>query len=143
MTIAEKQEEIIENFKLLDNWEDRFRYIMDLGREMPPFLEEWRTEDNKLSGCQSQVWLHSKFENNVVILHADSDSALVKGLIAILLFVYSHETPQEILQHPPEFFDKIGLKKQLTLNRANGLAAMIKQIKLFALAYQNAENKPE
>ena len=143
MTIAEKQAEIIEDFSFLEEWEERFKFVMDLGKEMADFPEELRTEDNKLHGCQSQVWLHGRLEDDRVHFHADSDSALVKGLVALLLTVYSGERPDDILTHPPTFLEKIGMNKHLTPNRANRLAAMIKQIRVYALGFQQVLDKQQ
>lgn len=136
MTIDEKINEIIDNFSLLSDWEERFKYVMDLGRDLPPLPSEQRTDDYKLNGCQSQVWLHAEMTNGRLYFLADSDSMLVKGLVALLIRVYSDETPQTILNTPPAFLEKLGMQQHLTPNRANGLAAMIKQIRVYALGYQ-------
>ena len=132
--------EIIENFELLDQWDDRYRYIIELGRNLPELPEDARTEANKVRGCQSQVWLVAERVPATGSLHlqADSDAILVKGLIALVLRLYDHRPAQEILDNPPEVFERIGLQKFLTPGRANGLYAMVARIRSLAEAWATA-----
>lgn len=127
-SIAEVQQELIDDFQYLDDWMDRYRYIIDLGRALPPFPEEWMTDELKVRGCQSQVWLKPETKNGRLIFHAMSDAAIVTGLIAILLKIYSDRTPAEILATPPSFIEGIGLDEHLSPSRSNGLHSMIKTI---------------
>lgn len=133
----EIQDQIIKQFSDFENWEDKYKHLIKLGRELSDFPEEFRLEDNKVNGCQSQVWLFPKFENQKVTYHADSDAMIVRGLIALLLQIYSNQFPDDILATNPDFFQKIGLDRHLSMNRANGLAAMVKQIKMYALAFKS------
>lgn len=129
MSIADNQAEIVELFGMLDDWQDRYRMIIELGRELTGLTEAQKTDVNKVKGCQSQVWLISKLDDQGHLhLEADSDAAIVRGLIAILLKVFSGQTPAAILAARPQFIDDIGLSKHLSQNRANGLSAMIKKI---------------
>jgi cysteine desulfuration protein SufE len=127
--IQQAQNELIEDFKIFDNWMDRYQYIIDLGKKLPEFPEEWKTEENRIHGCQSQVWL--KTESSPARLHfqAISDSAIVSGLISILTRVYSDRDPQEIVATPPDFITAIGLDQHLSPTRSNGLNSMIKVIR--------------
>ncbi|MBI1318550.1 MAG: SufE family protein [Candidatus Hydrogenedens sp.] len=134
-SIAEKQADITASFQAIDDWESRYRKIIQLGKALPDMPEERKTEDNKVKGCQSQVWLHAALENGRLVFQADSDAAIVRGLIALLLEVYSGQTPAEILAADQTFIDDIGLIEHLSQTRSNGLSAMIKQIKYYALAY--------
>ncbi|MBU0560386.1 MAG: SufE family protein [Bacteroidetes bacterium] len=136
MTIQEAHSSIVEDFENLGDWEEKYKYIIELGRSLPAFPEDYRTAKNKIEGCQSQVWMNSKFEKGKVFFEADSDAMIVKGLIAILLKVYSGFTPDEILSTPPEFMKKIGIDNHLSLTRKNGLGAMLKQIKMYAVAFK-------
>jgi cysteine desulfuration protein SufE len=140
-TVAEKQAEIIERFNAIADWEARYREIIALGKKLPPLPEELRTESNKVKGCQSQVWLAPKLENGCVHFQADSDAAIVRGLVALLLEVYSGHPPAEILAADETFVDRIGLIEHLSQTRSNGLSAMIKQIKYYALAYNAILNR--
>lgn len=141
MSIKETQEKIIAEFDQLIDWEDKYKRIIDLGREMPVLDESLKTEKYKLSGCQSQVWINAKLENGKIIFEADSDAAIVKGLIAILIKVYSNNSPEEILTNPPTFLEKIGIDKHLSPTRKNGLGAMMKQIQMYALAFKALNQK--
>ena len=134
-SIGQVQEEIVEEFELLGDWTERYKYIADLGRGLPPFPENERLDENKVKGCQSQVWLFGHLESGHVIFDADSDALIVRGLIALALRVYSGRTPEEILATPPEFVNRIGMSEHLSANRANGLQAVIKQIKRYALVF--------
>jgi len=136
MTIREAQEKIIEEFEQYTEWEDRYKRIIEYGKQLPPFNENLKTEKNKLSGCQSQVWITARLEGGKIFFEADSDASIVKGLIALLIKVYSNHTPDEILSNPPDYFRKIGIDNHLSPTRKNGLAAMMKQIQMYALAYK-------
>lgn len=135
MNISEIQEEIIDEFSMFDDWEERFQYVIDLGKTLPLIAAEYKTDENTIKGCQSKVWLHSEIKDGKVVFTADSDAIITKGIIAILIRVFSHQTPEEILSANTDFIDEIGLKEQLSPTRANGLVSMIKQIKMYALAY--------
>lgn len=133
-SIKEIQNDIIEEFALFDDWMQRYEYIIDLGKNLPLIAAQFKSEDNLIKGCQSRVWLHAEEKDGVVYFKADSDAILTKGVIAILIRVFSAHTPQEILEADTDFIDKIGLKEHLSPTRANGLTAMVKQIKMYALA---------
>lgn len=135
MTIAEKQAEIIAEFENLSDWEARYQKIIERGKALPELAEVYRTEKNKVKGCQSTVWLHAELEGDKVKFLGDSDAMIVRGLVALVLYVYSGETPVTILATPPDFIAKTGLGSHLSQTRANGLAAMIKQIKNYAIAF--------
>lgn len=127
--LAETQQQLVSAFQMFDDWTDRYRYIIDLGRKLPRFPAEWQTPENILHGCQSQVWLKSTKQGDRLRFHAISDSAIVSGLIAILLKLYDNRTPQEILATPPDFIGGIGLDKHLSMTRSNGLHAMLQAIR--------------
>lgn len=135
MTINETQDEIIADFELFDDWEEKYEYIIDLGKKLPPMAEEYKTEENIIKGCQSVVWLHAKKEGNKVVFEADSQAIIVKGLVSMLLHVLSNHTPEEILNANLYFIDKVGLTSHLAQTRSNGLASMVKQMKTYALAF--------
>lgn len=137
-TIDELQDEVIEDFSQVDDWMDRYQMLIDLGEELPPMEEEYKTQQNLIDGCQSQVWLQADMtEDGKIVFSADSDALIVKGIIALLLKVISGHTSDEILQSELYFIDRIGLKDHLSPTRSNGLLAMVKQIKMYALAYKN------
>ena len=136
MTIEEIQKEIIEDFDLFEDWMQRYEFIIDTGKSLPLISDQNKSDDNLIKGCQSKVWLHADYENGKLIFSADSDAILTKGIISLLLRVYSQQTPKNILEADPFFIDEIGLKEHLSPTRANGLLSMVKQIKLLALAYQ-------
>jgi cysteine desulfuration protein SufE len=127
--IQQAQDELIEDFRIFDNWMDRYQYIIDLGKNMPPFPDEWRTEENRVHGCQSQVWLKTNRSDGKMSFQAISDSAIVSGLIAILTRVYSERSPEEIIATPPDFIKAIGLDQHLSPTRSNGLNSMIQVIR--------------
>ena len=127
--IQQAQDDLIEEFQLFDNWLDKYQYLIDLGRKLPDFPDQFRTDDNKLHGCQSQVWLHATESSGNLKFHAISDSAIVSGLIAVLLRVYTNRSPQEILATEPDFINAIGLDEHLSPTRSNGLHAMIDAIR--------------
>lgn len=135
MNIKDIQDEIIDEFSMFDEWDERYQYVIDLGKSLPLIEEQFKTEDNIIKGCQSKVWLHAEQENGKVVFTADSDAILTKGLIAIMIRVFSGQKPADILEANTAFVDEIGLKEHLSPTRANGLVSMIKQIKMYALAY--------
>jgi len=137
MTIKEIQEEIIDEFSMFEDWMERYEYIIDLGKSMPLIKDEFKTDSNLISGCQSKVWLHSEIEGDKIKFTTDSDAILTKGIVALLLRVFNNQKPKDILDTDLYFVDKIGLKEHLSPTRANGLVSMIKQIKLYALAFQS------
>jgi cysteine desulfuration protein SufE len=134
--ILQKQAQLVEEFEALPEWEARYKRIIDIARTLAPLPDEHRTDANKVRGCSSTVWLHASYAGGRVAFLADSDAVLVRGLIALLLRVYSGHTPDEILAAPPEFIEELGLNAHLSPNRANGLSAMVKQIKAYALAFR-------
>lgn len=136
MTIQEIQAEIIEEFEFLEDWMERYEHIIALGKSLPLIDKQHQTDDNIINGCQSKVWIHAEKLDDKIIFTADSDAILTKGIIALLLRVYSNQTPETILNTELDFIDKIGLKEHLSPTRANGLLAMIKQIKLYALVFK-------
>jgi cysteine desulfuration protein SufE len=140
MTITEIQDEIIDEFAMFDDWQERYQYMIDLGKTLPLINPEYKTEDNIITGCQSKVWVHAKMNNDKVEFTADSDAIITKGIIAILIRVFSNQHPKDIIEGNTEFIDKIGLKEHLSPTRANGLVSMIKKIKMYALAYQTQLN---
>ena len=135
MTIKDIQDDIVEEFAMFDDWDERFQYVIDLGKSLPLIDEKYKTDENTIKGCQSKVWLHADREDGKVVFTADSDAIITKGIIAILIRVFSNQSPQEILNADTEFINEIGLKDHLSPTRANGLVSMIKQIKMYALAY--------
>ena len=135
MTINEIQDEIIDEFSGLDDWMDKYQLLIDLGNEQPPLDEQYKTESNLIDGCQSRVWLQADYENGVIHFQAESDALIVKGIVSLLIRVLSDHTPREILDADLYFIDEIGLKEHLSPTRSNGLLAMIKQIRSYALAF--------
>jgi len=136
MTIESIQNELVDEFMLFDDWMQRYEHMIELGKSLPLIDPKYKTEDKLIKGCQSRVWLHSEIKNGKVILTADSDAIISKGIIAILIRVFSNQTPDAILNASTDFIDAIGLKEHLSPTRANGLVSMIKQIKLDAMAYK-------
>lgn len=134
MSIVEIENEIIEEFEMFEQWDDKYQYIIDLGKSLAPMKEEWKTEDRLIKGCQSRVWLFSQLEDGKIVFNADSDAIITKGVVALLVRVLSGHSAKEIVDAPLEFIDKIGLKQHLSPTRANGLVSMVKQMKLDALA---------
>jgi len=133
--IKEIQEEIIEEFEVFDDWMQKYEYLIDLGKELPLINEKHKTEDNLIKGCQSRVWLYAEEKNGKIIYTADSDAIMTKGIIAILIRILSNQAPPEITGANLNFINEIGLKEQLSPSRANGLFSMIKQMKLYAIAF--------
>lgn len=142
MTIKQIQENIIADFSFFEDWEERYSYMIDLGKSLPLIDPQYKTEQYLIKGCQSQVWLHSQYKDGKIFFTADSDAIITKGIVAILISVFSGHTPTEILSADMKFIDKIGLKEHLSPTRANGLVSMMQQIQWYAKAYQLA-NKNE
>ena len=136
MTIKEIQEEIIDEFSMFDDWMERYEYIIELGKSLPIINDDFKLEENLIKGCQSKVWLYSELENDTIKYTADSDAILTKGIVALLLRVFSEQKPKDILAAETGFIDDIGLKEHLSPTRANGLVSMVKQIKMYAIALQ-------
>ncbi len=136
MTIREIQEEIIDEFEMFDDWMERYEHLIELGKSLPMIDQQYKVDENIIKGCQSKVWLHSQLQGDKILYTADSDAILTKGLVALLLRVFTEQTPQDILAADTAFIDEIGLKEHLSPTRANGLVSMLKQIKLYAIAQQ-------
>lgn len=136
MSINELQDQIIEEFSLLGEWMDRYSYLIELGNGLNNFSEEYRTNQNLIEGCQSKVWLHAELKDGKIFFFADSDAIIVKGIVALLIKVLDGRTPSEILDADLYFIDKVGLKEHLSPTRSNGLVAMVKQMRMYALAYK-------
>jgi cysteine desulfuration protein SufE len=135
MNIKQIQEEIVDEFSMFDDWMQRYEYIIDLGKKLPLIGEKFKTEDNIIKGCQSKVWLKGEQKDDKIVFTADSDAILTKGIIAILIRVFSGQKSSDILNADMDFIDEIGLKEHLSPTRANGLVSMIKNIKMYALAF--------
>lgn len=138
-TIQETEDEIVDEFALFDNWEDKYEYIIDLGKKLEPLDAQFKIDENKIKGCQSQVWFIADERDGSIYFKADSDAVIVRGLASMLIRVLSGHTPQEILDAKLEFIDKIGMKNHLAQTRSNGLLSMVKQMKNYALAYKMKE----
>ena len=134
-TINDIQDEIIEEFAGLDDWMDKYQLLIDMGNEQQPLPEQYKTEQNLIDGCQSRVWLQADYEDGVINFRAESDALIVKGIVSLLIRVLSGHTPQEILDADLYFIDEIGLKEHLSPTRSNGLLAMVKQMRAYALAF--------
>lgn len=141
MHIDERINSIVERFQSFEQWEDRYRDIIKLGKGLNGLNEEDKQEKYRIKGCQSQVWLKASLNEGKVFLNADSDAVLVKGIVALLINVYSDSTPEEILSHRPDFLNEIGITEHLSMNRTNGLASMVKQIQMYALAFKALMDK--
>ena len=139
MSIETIQNEIVDEFSMFDDWMERYEYMIELGKSLPLIDSKYKTDDNIIKGCQSKVWLHADFDKDKVIFTADSDAIITKGIVAILIRVFTNQTPQTILEANTNFIDAIGLKEHLSPTRANGLLSMIKQIKMYAIAYQTQQ----
>lgn len=140
MTIHEIQEEIIEEFSMFDDWTQRYEYMIELGRSLPLIEDRYKDEDHIIKGCQSKVWVHAELQDDKLVFTADSDAIITKGIIAILVRAFSNQKPVDIIEADTRFIDTIGLKEHLSPTRANGLVNMIKQLKLYAVAYQTQLN---
>ncbi len=141
MTINEQQDEVIEEFSEFTDWMDKYQMLIDLGNELDVLNEKYKTESNLIDGCQSRVWLQCDYTDGKLVFTADSDALIVKGIIALLIRVINNHTPQEILDADLYFIDKIGLKEHLSPTRSNGLLAMVKQVRMYALAYKTKESE--
>ena len=135
-SIQQIQDQIIDEFEFFQDWSEKYQYLIDLGKNLPNFNDNNRIDSNLIKGCQSKVWLHAELNKDKINFTADSDAIITKGIIAILLRVFSGHHPTEIIESDTEFVDKIGLKEHLSPSRANGLGSMIKQLKMYAIAYQ-------
>jgi cysteine desulfuration protein SufE len=140
MTITDIKNDIIEEFAMFDDWEERYQYMIDLGKTLPLIDPQYKTDDNIIKGCQSKVWVHADMKDDKVVFTADSDAIITKGIIAILIRVFSQQHPKDIIDADTDFIDQIGLKEHLSPTRANGLVSMIKQLKMYAIAYQTQLN---
>jgi len=140
MTIQEKQDEIISEFEVFDDWMDKYQFIIDISKELEPLDQADKQSQNLIKGCQSNVWLNAEFADGKIIFKADSDALITKGIIALLIKVLSGHSPAEILEAELYFVEKIGLRENLSPTRSNGLVSMIKQMKAYALAYQHKQN---
>ena len=136
-TIQKIQADIVEDFGIFDDWMQKYEYLIDLGKDLAPIKEHYKTEDNLIKGCQSRVWLHAEHTNGKIIFTADSDAIMTKGIVAILINVLSNQSPKDISTAKLDFINEIGLKEQLSPTRANGLVSMIKKMKLYAIAFNN------
>jgi cysteine desulfuration protein SufE len=139
-TIEVAQEEIIEEFSMFEDWMQRYEYMIELGKSLPLIDPQFKTDDYIIKGCQSKVWVHANLEDDKLVFTADSDAIITKGIIAILIRVFSYKHPDAILESGNEFIDKIGLKEHLSPTRANGLVSMIKQLKMYAIAFKTQLN---
>ena len=139
MTINELQDNVIEEFSAFDDWMDKYALLIDLGNSLPPLEEKYKTESNLIEGCQSRVWLQADYEDGKIIFKGESDAVIVKGIVSLLINVLSGHTPQEILDTDLYFIEQIGLKEDLSPTRSNGLVAMVKQMRMYALAYRTKE----
>ena len=140
MTINELQDEVIEEFSEFTDWMDKYQLLIDWGNDLEPLDDKYRTESNLIDGCQSRVWLQADYEDGVIKLQAESDALIVKGIIALLIRVVGNHTPDEILQSELYFIERIGLKDHLSPTRSNGLLAMVKQVRMYALAFKAKES---
>ncbi len=139
-TISDAQEEIVEEFSMFDDWMQRYEYMIDLGKSLPLIDSQYKNDDYIIKGCQSKVWVHADLKDNKLVFTADSDAIITKGIIAILIRVFSNQHPNAIMQANTDFIDKIGLKEHLSPTRANGLVSMIKQLKMYAIAFKTQLN---
>ncbi len=140
MTIQEIQQEIVAEFEMFEDWMQRYEYMIDLGKDLPIIDDQYKTDQNIIKGCQSKVWVHAELEGDKLNFSADSDAIITKGIIAILIRAFSGQHPAAIIDADTEFIDKIGLKEHLSPTRANGLVSMIKQLKMYAVAYKTQLN---
>lgn len=141
MNISEVQDEIIEEFSVFDEWMDRYNYLIELSNSLPSIDPKHKTNEYLISGCQSRVWLYAELKDNKIVFTADSDAIITKGIVALLIRVMSNRSPEELIDTDLYFIDKIGLKQNLSPTRSNGLLAMVKQMKLYAIAYQAKQKK--
>jgi len=139
-TIKEIQDEIVSEFEMFDDWMQRYEYMIDLGKDLPLIEDQYKTDKNIIKGCQSKVWVHAELDGDKLQFTADSDAIITKGIIAILIRTFSSQHPADIIDANTDFIDEIGLKEHLSPTRANGLVSMIKQLKMYAVAYQTQLN---
>lgn len=137
MTIQETQEEIVDEFALFDEWMDKYEHIIELGKDLPLIDEKYKTDENLIKGCQSKVWLHAALKDDKIIFTADSDAIITKGIVGLVIRVFSNHTPQEIIDADLFFIDQIGLQEHLSPTRSNGLLSMLKQIRMYAIAFNS------
>lgn len=140
MAIQDRISEVVELFSKTDDWEEKYKILIKLGKNLPELAEEYKTDSNLIRGCQSQVWLQANFDNKNIEFLSDSDAAITKGIVALLVKIYSGATPDEIINTQPTFLEDIGIRDHLSMNRANGLAAMIKQISIYGMAFKAKSN---
>lgn len=140
MTIKEIQQEIVDEFSMFDDWMQRYEYMIELGKALPLIDESYKTDEYIIKGCQSKVWVHAELKEDKLFFRADSDAIITKGIIAILVRAFSNQKPADIIKADTAFIDEIGLKEHLSPTRANGLVSMIKQLKLYAVAFQTQLN---
>ena len=140
MSIESEKIALVEEFQMFDDWMDRYNYIIEMGKEVEPIDEQYKTKQYLISGCQSQVWLSAEYQDGKIHFNADSDAIITKGIIAILIRSFSNQHPKDIIDANTDFIDKIGLKEHLSPTRANGLVSMVKQLKMYAIAYQTQLN---
>ncbi|MDH5581546.1 MAG: SufE family protein [Bdellovibrionales bacterium] len=133
--------ELISEFNQFKDWEDRYKYLIQLGKNLSPLPEDYRIDKNLIKGCQSKAWLHAEFKDGIVNFHGDSEAAIVKGIMAIALKVYSGSSPDEILKTGPGFLEEIGLREHLSMSRSNGLSSLLKLISTYAIVFKNMESK--
>lgn len=143
MTIKETIGQIINEFGYFDDWMDKYNYLIEMGKSMPLIEEKYKVDSNLITGCQSRVWLHANFEDGRIFFTADSDAVITKGIVYLLIRVFSGHAPDEILEAQTSFLDSIGLKEHLSPTRSNGLLSMVKQIKLYALAFKTQQEQKE
>ena len=141
MTINELQDNVIEEFSDFDDWMDKYALLIDLGNSLPPLEEKYKTESNLIEGCQSRVWLQADYVYGKILFKGESDAVIVKGIVSLLISILSDHTPQEILDADLYFIEKIGLKEHLSPTRSNGLVAMVKQMRMYALAFRTKEQQ--
>ena len=141
MTINELQDNVIEEFSDFDDWMDKYALLIDLGNSLPPLEEKYKTESNLIEGCQSRVWLQADYVDGKILFKGESDAVIVKGIVSLLISILSDNTPQEILDADLYFIEKIGLKEHLSPTRSNGLVAMVKQMRMYALAFRTKEQQ--
>ena len=141
MTINELQNNVIEEFADFDDWMDKYALLIDLGSSLPPLEEKYKTESNLIEGCQSRVWLQADYVDGKILFKGESDAVIVKGIVSLLISILSDHTPQEILDADLYFIEKIGLKEHLSPTRSNGLVAMVKQMRMYALAFRTKEQQ--
>ena len=136
MTIPELQEQVVSEFSLFDDWMDKYNYLIEMGKSIPIIDESYKTDQYVITGCQSKVWLHAEYRDGKIFFSADSDAIITKGIVSLLIRVLSGHTPDEILNADMDFIDKVGLREHLSPTRSNGLTSMVKQMKLYALAFK-------